>query len=415
MFISPIWALILSIKKLDWHHRKWILILFITVYGSLIQNPIGGDIVKYLPFIRDHYMDLSFNQFIKELYHIIILKPLPTTNDDVYLHLVGFFVGGVLRFPALLPAITSFVFAYFYINALSKILIYERRYNKPLVFSALVILLIIYRGIDTMQTIRNATAIWVLFDGALGYFLTKKRKFILQILISPLIHFSFIALILPTLSVIILRHLNSRIFVAFYVLSFFISIPSTGIISQIEQIELGEDKLQSYDYYTDEVPDNNPLDIKDARWYLRYGKGKIFYLGSHALAFTLIISGIYRKRMTKTEDALFTIGLLTATMANFGDFIPVFYSRCMYLAGLFIVATTTMLVIRGELLKPGGFSLELRKLMIYISLLIFVPKYIYTLANLLYYTSVFVLGFPIIGWFAGENNIVIRKFIDLLL
>jgi hypothetical protein len=79
------------------------------------------------------------------------------------------------------------------------------------------------------------------------------------------------------------------------------------------------------------------------------------------------------------------------------------------------VATTTMLVIRGELLKPGGFSLELRKLMIYISLLIFVPKYIYTLANLLYYTSVFVLGFPIIGWFAGENNIVIRKFIDLLL
>lgn len=413
LFVSPVLAVYYSIKDLGWEQRKWVLILFVTIFGSLMQNPISGDIIKYINHIEAHYMGLPFEQFSRELWHIIIFNPLPTTNDDVYFHLIGYLAGGVLQWPRFFITITSFIFGYFYISALSKILIWEKGTPKPLIFIALVIVMIIYRGIDTMQTIRNATAIWILFDGVLGYFQTGKKKYLVQILITPLVHFSYFILSIPALIVVVLKKIPSKVIIAAYIASFFLSIATGGIVSQIERTELGRTKLKSY-YRHGEIQ-KRVEDPREGRWYAKHGKGRTFYMGSHALAFSIIMGGFFRKRMNSVESAMFSTGLLMATMANLGDFIPAFASRAMFLAGLFVVATATMLVIRGELSREEGFNMRIGKIMLYISIILFVPKMVYTLSNTLVYSSIFVTVMPFVGWFMGENNIVIREFIGYFL
>ena len=112
--------------------------------------------------------------------------------------------------------------------------------------------------------------------------------------------------------------------------------------------------------------------------------------------------------MTKLEMGLFSVGLMMASLANLSNFVFTFYTRTMANAVLYILATVVLLAIRGELLRNNGSKLILTRIMLWISILIFVPKVVYTLANIIYYTSFYMLAAPFLGWLP-DLNVSIRE------
>ena len=190
---------------------------------------------------------------------------------------------------------------------------------------------------------------------------------------APLIHFAYFAMAIPAYLIIFIRKLSPKIFIIIYISSFFININPSGIITKLKRNELGEQKVQSY-YDPKEDPILARTQNKNLNWYAEFGKRKATNIGGNAFAITLILCGFFRKRMTKIEAGLFSTGLLMASMANFGDFVFTFYSRTMANAVLYILATVTLLLIRGELLKGTGKKLIITKSLVWISALIFVPK-----------------------------------------
>lgn len=410
--ISPVLGLYYSIRGLNWHQRKWALIFFVTIFGSILTFNEAADSYR-LQLRAYEYASMSFNQFIFILKHIVTLNPLYGYPTDVYIHVVSYFTGAVLGFPALFFTVTSFIFGYFYITALSKILRWDRYTHKPLIFMAVVLLFIIYRGVDTMQSVRTWTGMWILFNGVFGYLQTNQKKYLYLMLASPLIHFAYFAISLPAFFIIFARKLSPKIFIVIYISSFFVSLNQGGILDRLNENELGRSKINSY-YREDGDPILDRKEKQNTVWYTKYGKADAVYWGGNAFALTLILGGFFKKRMTKLEAGLFSTGLLMAALANFGDFVYIFYSRTMANAVLYILATVVLLVIRGELLQGSGLKLLVTKAMLWVSILIFIPKIVYTLSNTLIYTSFYILASPFLGWFS-EVNVSIREVIGWLL
>jgi len=409
-FISPLLGLYYSIKKLDWDQRKWVLIVFITVYGSVMPFLEADDAFRHQQNVYIHYIGIPFDEFLNELWHIITFRPLPGTNVDVYIHVLSYLTGGLLAFPQLFFVIVSFTFGYFYISSLSKIFMWSKGVEKPLIVSILIFLFVIYRSVDNIQTVRTWTGMWVLFDGIVGYFQTKKKKYLILILAAPIVHFVYLPLALVAFLPIITKKVPHRILLVIYFASFFVHMAPRTVIQQLNRTELGQSKVQSY-YRKDLTDWEQKRKGVVVNWYVEYGKVKVLWWGTNALAFTLIIGGFFTRRMRDLEINLFTIGLMMAILANLINFIPAFYSRTMVNAGLYFLATCVLLGIRGELLCGSGFKSKITKRFMWMSVLIFIPKIAYTLANLLYFTSVYILALPSIGWVLG-NRISLRQTIE---
>ena len=411
--LFPLLGLYYSIFKLNWRQKKWVLIIFITIFGSIMQFPENSDAETHKENVYSHYVGLSKHKFFNELKHIITLDPLPQSNDDVYIHVISYLTGSILNWPSLFFIIVSFIFGYFYINALSKILKWNKNVKIQIISILLILLFIIYRGIDSMQSIRSWTGAWVLFNGVVGYFQTKQKKYWLFILSSPLIHAAYFLMAIPAYLIVLFNNkIPFKIIIFFYFASFLITIPSEPIIQQLNRTELGQNKVRSY--YT-ENKNQNEIEMQEGNWYVKYGKKKALHWGSNFMAFTLILFGFYEKKMTRLEAGLFSTGLLMAIFANLGDFFYAFYNRTMINSGLYILATTILLTTRGQLFNKTSGNLILKKIMIWISILIFIPKIVYTIANLLYYTSIYIFAFPFIGWIDSDLNVSIREVISLLI
>ena len=199
-----------------------------------------------------------------------------------------------------------------------------------------------------------------------------------------------------------------------YLSSFFVNVNPGGVLNRLKENELGKTKVSSY-YREDGDPILARIEKQqNAAWYTKYGKRKAAYWGGNAFALTLILTGFFKKRMTKLEAGLFATGLMMASLANFGDFVYAFYSRTMANAVLYFLATVVLLATRGELLKGSGLKLIATKVMLWVSVLIFIPKVVYTLANIIYYTSFYILAAPFLGWLP-DVNISIREVIGWFL
>ena len=78
--IAPWFLLIAAWKAKSRRQKHWLLTLFVTIYGATITiayDPYGEgpDGVRHLLAVYTHYADLSFGQFLDELWSIILLRP----------------------------------------------------------------------------------------------------------------------------------------------------------------------------------------------------------------------------------------------------------------------------------------------------------------------------------------------------
>jgi hypothetical protein len=370
----------------------------------------NSDGAVFIQMVYDHYIDLSFSQWWYELGRMLVFELVPGTKGDVFVHILSYITGSLLGFPELYFFLVSFIYAVFHIKSLSRILVWEKAPPSWL-FWALIIVFISYRSIDNLQTVRTWTGLWVLFYGTFRYHQTHKPIYLLLMLSAPAFHFAYLLMALPAYVVIFIRRLTPKVFILIYFASFFVTIDPTEILQFLKTTELGERKVNGY---YDESGEGHIV-AADTNWYYAYGKYWSLQRAPNFLAVSIIIFGLYsRNSMRPLEIGLFSTGLLMASLANIGDFIPSFYSRTSVNAGIYITATTVLLLIRGELLRAKGYALLIRKLALWISIGAFIPYIVYVAANLIQFTSMFMLVLPFIGFFS-DLNMSIRELIGFFM
>lgn len=409
--ISPVYGLFAGFRNLQWESRKNVLIFIVAIFGSTIILPVESDGYRLNQMVVSHYVDIGFGQWLFELKEILFFSPVPGTKGDIFSHVLSYFIGGILSLPELYVGAVSIIYGYFFIGSMYEIFRTGRgSWRSSFLAWILVIIFVSYRFIDNIQFIRTWTGGWVLFYGTFKYYNTGLKKYLLLMLCAPIFHVAYFLMALPAYAVVLLKSINSKIFVLLYILSFVISINPGGIIEKLKTNELGKNKVNNY--YSE---DDQAIKKKNSNFYVTYGKNWAKTKAPNILAIVLILFGFFsRSKMNPLEYGVFSTGILLATFANLGDFIPAFYNRTMTNAGIYFTATPVLLLIRGELLYGRGWTLFFRRLMLWISVLIFVPYIIYVAANMLQFTSIFIFFMPIIGFFS-ELNLSIRDLIGGLL
>jgi hypothetical protein len=108
-----------------------------------------------------------------------------------------------------------------------------------------------------------------------------------------------------------------------------------------------------------------------------------------------------------------TTALLMASLANFLSFAYALYSRTMANASIYILAVMVLLVLRGVF--HANVMSRLKKLGVWIGILIFIPNVVYFTSVFLLQTSLLLFAFPFINLIDTDINMSIRDLVDLFI
>ena len=113
-FISPISGLIYGLQT--WNKKNTFVgqsSFFTFIYGSVFHPSHLGDGKDHFESLLRNYSDVDFTSFISDSVNILSLNPTIYTNDDLYLHVVSYFVGSVISLPNLFFSVIALVFSFF--------------------------------------------------------------------------------------------------------------------------------------------------------------------------------------------------------------------------------------------------------------------------------------------------------------
>lgn len=413
LIISPMLGAYLAIRNLNWPKRKGVLIMAIALFGStIVLNNADG--YRLREVLYDHYVGLSLSDWFYELTQIVQFKTVDGLKGDIYSHFFSYLVGHIMGIPSQYFLFVSLIFAYFYISSMANVLQWDRTKSRSLLFWVLIVIFVSYRSIDTIQSVRTWTGAWVLFYGTYRYHLTQKTKYLWMMFTAPLFHVAYFIIALPAYAVIFVKWLSPKVFLPLYVCTFLFTVNPQQIIGQLQTTELGASKVDGYYREEGDYDEDRVAAAENVNFYQRIGKGWSLPNAPHFTIGALMLFGmISSKRLTKLEMSLCSTGILMATMANLGSFVSVFYNRTMANAGIYVLAAMVSLMVREELFNTRGINLFFRKIVLWGVVMVYVPYLIFVLANIIQFTSIFmVVGMPA-GVFESFN-ISIRQLIDIL-
>ena len=414
--IFPVLLLYEALRSANYKYKHWVLTLFITIYGSTIQLYENKDGYRHQEMVYTHYQNLSFTDFSKELANIATFKVNKSRAQDVYKHVLSYFLA-VLGLPGLFFTVVAFVYGYFFSGAMLMVFTNFGRSHHSYIFLAFSLLFIFTMNVEGINTVRTWTGMWVLVYACLKYYRSKKIKYLILMLMPPLIHVGYFIMVIPALIVLIFGNWP-KVFASIFVLSSvfsFVNPPNAK--SQLEQTELGEQKVEGY--YTLKQKDTDEVlqeqEERGNRWYYSYRNANIHIWALNLLIYILLLKGIYFKRMTAYQQTLFSIGLAMLTLSNLSWFIFAVSNRSAIIGMIFILASVLItwqeLSTRTWLTNGGG----MLKGAMTISLIMFIPFFLFKLSSFLDYPSVFLFVNPMLVWFDPTSNMSIKEFIKLFI
>lgn len=413
-FISPILSLLSGLlARTSRSTKQWLLITFITLYGTVITISEASDGTRHWETVYEHYVDLSFGQFAEETYLLATLQVVDDINEDLYIHFLSYFTGGILGMPQLFFVFVSFIYAYFYSKSLFKVLTFSNKDSLGFLFYGFVFGFILWKSIEGINTVRTWTGAWVLFYSCISYHQTKKLKYALLMFAPAQIHIGFFLMALPAW-IVLFAGAKKRLYVIIFGVSFLASqfSLSQSFLNFTSFSEQGAKKAEEY-YIEKESSSSEILqEVSYGAWYLKLEKLGYFEYLDAAIALLLISLGIYSNFMTKLEESLFSIGLMTKSLANFFWFIYAVNNRGHIVAGLFIIATLLLFWQRRNFLRDfSKIQYRIFRASLWFILLAFTPFFIYKISNILYFLSAYILFFPFVPWFFEDINISIMDFL----
>lgn len=415
-FISPIFLVISAFKSFSWSYKRWALTLFITIYGSTIQLMESNDGFRHRAKVYDHYLDLSFQDWLYELINILTFKINASGVQDVYKHVLSYFVASI-GMPGFFFTLVAFVYGYFFSGAMLLILRNFWHVNKSYLFWGFVILFLLIKNIEGVNTVRTWTGLWVLVYACLRYYEQRKLKYLILMFVPPFIHMGYFIMAIPTYLVLVFGN-RKLVYAILFVLSSFINfINPTDVTPQVEQTELGAKKLRGY--YVEEQTDTQTKlqyeNQRNATWYRKFQKAGIQKYAMNIFIYSLLFSGIYFKYMTPYQRTIFSIGLLTLTLSNTTWFLFAVSNRSYIVGMIFIFAAFIMSYLNQSTSKNNFSNNIITNAGLLISFVLFIPYLIYNLSDIFQYPSVFLLFAPYLVWIDESINISMKEFVKLFI
>lgn len=415
MFFSPALTLFHSLNSsLNIRHKRRLMIVFITIYGSIITVSESSDGYRLLENVYIHYLDLPFAQFISEIGDILLFKSTPDIKGDLYIHVLSYFTGTVIGLPSLFFVFVSFIYAYFFIGSL--VCIFKSKKKETVystIFYGLSAIFILWKNIEGINSVRTWTGAWILFYGCINYYQTKNIKYLLLTLVPPLVHLAYFIMAIPAW-IVLMAGVRHKLYIIIFVLSF----GGTFIDQQIafkglSQTEVGQEKVHGYDLSREEYIERKLSE--ESNWYKKLQVMGLQVWGINILCFSCILFLMFRNNMTYLESNLFSIGLLTGALSNSSWFIASMANRSATLFGIFILATVVLLLKRNYFKVLSRREIFWQKFSFSLALILLIPFAIFQVITIIYFTSFYILIFPFMPWISNETNYSIREVIDILL
>jgi hypothetical protein len=316
--VWPLFSLVFSILNYRSTYSKNILWFFCAFFGFtfIISDPYM-DANRYKTHLEKMYdkNDQSYVQLLKEPY----TNKGIYSGTDIYSHLITTTVSRFTRDFRIFFAIIGLIYGYFYSRNLFYLI--EKCKENKLIFLSILFIFTIALVIPfwNINGYRFYTAAHIFIFGVLRMIFEKKYRYAIFIVLSPLVHFSFV---LPAVLFLIFLVLGNRIGIylfALFISLFFVDLSPKTINENAELAPIFmQNKVKGYsakDYV--ELVQKNQIGMN---WYV---KGHNYAL-QFCIYSMIIITFLKRKKflVDKISLTLFSFGVLMFAMANIVSSIP---------------------------------------------------------------------------------------------
>lgn len=418
---SPVLVFYLFVKRKIKVYKRALLIILVMLYGVTIPMTHQADGYRHQKMVDDVYYYMSFETFIQDLINILSFE-ISSSSQDIYIHFVSYFTGGVLGMPFLFFYVISFIYGYFYSGVVLEIFKYVNnfRYKKSsFLFITIVMMFILNKNIEGIQTVRTWTGMWALFYFLIKYDSTKSKKYLFLLLTVPImIHFGYAVMALPTYFALIFRN-KARLFSIFFFISFFFTFGISDISKYLPKSSLVDTKTAQYGLEKEEVEGNVLYDKKESKsgiinsertWYKRLHMLGYFIYPKAFIVLIFFILNIPQNFMTSKEILLYSGGLLTITLSNVLSFISAASNRMEIIGFSFLLASLIMLLSRNTILYYELNKSKFFKLTYALLLITFLPQIIWWISFNLSQVSLYFIFAPFIPMFSDVNISAIDAF-----
>jgi hypothetical protein len=341
MLLSPIIAALTAFGNFRSPDARKYLWIFSGLLGFYLIVPEGYDGSRHAANVANHYFGLPFLQFVEEAWQLILFNPPAETNDDIFLHIISYlssFFGGS---PNVFFLIVSLIYSYFYINTIG--LVYDLMpKNKSAFLIALFMLLVLWKGWEGINSVRSWTGGWIFLFGVLNYLKTRQKKFLIYILLTPMIHFAYFLFFIPFWIFYFFGNKPILYFVVFalsYVFS--ATMENASFMRDIGSItKLSEQKLDTYAIDNERHAERYGSSVLEKQSRQSFHK-RVYNKVTNNFAILFLMYIILRfgylggKIKSLMLNGLISTTLCLLSLSNFlGGVIPQVYNRGLVIAGL---------------------------------------------------------------------------------
>ncbi|AWG23043.1 hypothetical protein FFWV33_16690 [Flavobacterium faecale] len=416
---SPILGLFKLLKLKNEKDITFFGTFFFGLVGSVFVYIVGTDGHSHLMKAKEFYLDMSLVEFFKKSYEILTFNSTEGSTD-IYLHCISFISASLLQTPELIHVFAGLVFGYFFTKSVLLILKNNLDIKKTYILVGFIILLLIIRSIGALNSIRMWTGMWVLFYGTYSWATTKKRKYILVILFSVLVHFSYALILLPVTAAYILQK-NKKILVALYIVSFFTTVGFSFVKAYIPQSDLIEKKQNTYAVDSDQDVkryEKNSINAKKESENSNFYKasGETNYLNYSIVGLSIILIFFYlKKESDRNLIFLVAVGIGVYAFSNLVAFSPSLQGRTKMIAATFILAAAIHLQLTLKKYNLKIKSIKRLNTALLFFLISSIPMFLFQLSYILQSFSFFLLFLPQVSWLLGDGDYSIRGVIGLFI
>ena len=342
MFIFPVLGVFSFLKSGNINRYAPSFFFFLVFFGVFFVVPTSGDAYRQYQEFRD-FSFIDFNEFWYEFIKILNFKSM--TESDIYAYSSKFILSRISDSPSLFFGFHAFTFALVYVSTL-KLVLKNVNVHKTILTTFFFLLIVFVAPISKIQYVRYYFAGWLFIYGALKILKTKNYKNYVFIILSILVHFSFVV---PAILFIGYFFLRKRIYLWMVIAVFAFTSNSflsqfTSSISTFSQTNFGGSQLQGKTAaYTEneEYIEQRGQRFEERAWYANPAK---YLRWAYNVILLTLISLILLKKIKIKKSLLnlftfslflFSIGQLGNAFASLGErleqiFFIVFSVFCLY-------------------------------------------------------------------------------------
>lgn len=416
--MSPLMGLVALFKSKSERAIIFCGTLFFVLLGSVFVYVDGTDGYDHMMNAKTNYLDMTFSEFFKKTYEILTFNSTKGATD-IYLHIISFISSSLFQSPPLIHVFAGLVLGYFFTKSVLIVLQDKVFAKKNTLLIAFITLFIIIKSIGALNPIRMWTGMWVLFYGTYSFVLTRKRKYIIIILFSVFIHFSYSVILVPVILSFLMQK-RKKILISAYFISFFTSVSFSYLGAFIPDSDLFKDKQQysvidseEKEEFFEEEAKNYQKASANFNFYKAFGEP--VYLNYSIVFLTLILCPFYLKARDSRLIFLVSTGIGIYTFANLVGFSPALQGRSKMIAATFILAAAIHLQLTIKNYRLNRSNLNWLNVGLIAFLISALPNFLLQISEVLYNTSFFLLLFPQVSWLLGDYDLSIRNAIGLLI